>query len=322
MSDAAVMATHGHGAVDHESGPPVPTPKFAMWLFLATEIMFFGGLIGTYLVIRYGAGQNWPNIKITSGPSAYPLDKILGGFNTLVLICSSFTVVMAHVAIGKKKFGAVTGWLFLTAVLGFGFMGIKAHEYEHKFHLGVAPKGVLRRLGYLDPVVPETNDDYRQIAIKAFERSPFPEWGAKRKRYQEESAKPNPDPKILNDNKLNSEENERLDQWGPLYAKMKDLATDDETIHQVAEIAHHHPELHLQSAILEGGNIWSSCYFTMTGFHALHVLGGIVVFLGLVGVGLAGKLTERHATLVENMGLYWHFVDIVWIFLFPLLYLL
>ncbi len=69
------------------------------------------------------------------------------------------------------------------------------------------------------------------------------------------------------------------------------------------------------------GRLWASCYFAMTGFHALHVLGGIVIFVGLLSMALLGRIGPRHELLLENVGLYWHFVDIVWIFLFPLLYL-
>jgi cytochrome c oxidase subunit 3 len=69
------------------------------------------------------------------------------------------------------------------------------------------------------------------------------------------------------------------------------------------------------------GNLWASCYFALTGFHALHVLGGLVIFLIILLMALSGRLGRRHGLMLENVGLYWHFVDIVWIFLFPLLYL-
>ena len=69
------------------------------------------------------------------------------------------------------------------------------------------------------------------------------------------------------------------------------------------------------------GNLWASCYFAMTGFHALHVLGGLVVFIIILVLAAVGRLGVQHTTMLELTGLYWHFVDIVWIFLFPLLYL-
>src|SRR5262249_8282880 len=80
------------------------------------------------------------------------------------------------------------------------------------------------------------------------------------------------------------------------------------------------PDLHL-SYVIPFGNMWASCYFTMTGFHALHVFGGIVIFVIILLMALGGRLQTRHEGMIELTGLYWHFVDIVWIFLFPLLYL-
>jgi cytochrome c oxidase subunit 3 len=81
-----------------------------------------------------------------------------------------------------------------------------------------------------------------------------------------------------------------------------------------------HPNLHVVNAI-SFGNLWSSCYFAMTGFHALHVLGGLVVFVIILVMAWYGQLGIQHESMLELTGLYWHFVDIVWIFLFPLLYL-
>jgi cytochrome c oxidase subunit III len=69
--------------------------------------------------------------------------------------------------------------------------------------------------------------------------------------------------------------------------------------------------------VIPGGNMWASTYFLLTGFHALHVLVGLIVFIIL----LCLELNARRAGFLENTGLYWHFVDLVWIFLFPLLYL-
>jgi hypothetical protein len=70
-------------------------------------------------------------------------------------------------------------------------------------------------------------------------------------------------------------------------------------------------------AVIPGGNMWASTYFFLTGFHAIHVLVGLIVFAIL----LLYNLGPKRAGMIENAGLYWHFVDLVWIFLFPLLYL-
>ncbi len=92
---------------------------------------------------------------------------------------------------------------------------------------------------------------------------------------------------------------------------------------RVNELLHKYEgQIHLTPSI-PFGNLWASCYFAMTGFHALHVFGGLVVFAIILVVGARSRgLQRRHSRMLELVGLYWHFVDIVWIFLFPLLYLI
>src|SRR5262249_14679983 len=79
---------------------------------------------------------------------------------------------------------------------------------------------------------------------------------------------------------------------------------------------HEHHWLNLP-IVIPGGNMWASTYFLLTGFHAIHVLVGLIVFAIMIPMTLG----VAAANLFENIGLYWHFVDLVWIFLFPLLYL-
>ena len=68
------------------------------------------------------------------------------------------------------------------------------------------------------------------------------------------------------------------------------------------------------------GNIFASTYFLMTGFHAIHVIVGMILFA--IPIWFGSQLDERWTDYVENSGLYWHFVDLVWIFLFPLIYII
>jgi hypothetical protein len=94
-----------------------------------------------------------------------------------------------------------------------------------------------------------------------------------------------------------------------------------ERVNKLVEDADKNGEhLHL-SPYIPFGNLWASCYFAMTGFHALHVFGGLVVFAIMLIMAARGRFSPHNELMVELTGLYWHFVDIVWIFLFPLLYL-
>src|SRR5712671_3880831 len=93
-------------------GMPLPNGKLAMWLFLVTEIMFFTALIGTYLILRNGTPARspfrWPS------PHDVHLVEWIGAFNTFVLICSSLTVVLAHLAATKRNFGTATIYVCVT----------------------------------------------------------------------------------------------------------------------------------------------------------------------------------------------------------------
>src|SRR6266566_5264317 len=100
-----------HLTLEYQPGLPLSNSKLIIWLFLSTEIMFFAGLIGTYIVLRFGA-PTWPV------PHEVHLSEPIGAFNTFVLICSSVTVVLSLEAARKNKASAAKGLLFLTLVLG------------------------------------------------------------------------------------------------------------------------------------------------------------------------------------------------------------
>jgi cytochrome c oxidase subunit III len=100
--------------------------SFGMWVFLATEVMFFGGLFCAYLIYRL---KYFPEFAAAS----QTLNWKLGTTNTAVLICSSLTVVLAIWAVQNGKRALMLGSLVLTLILGFAFLGIKAVEYTEKF---------------------------------------------------------------------------------------------------------------------------------------------------------------------------------------------
>jgi cytochrome c oxidase subunit III len=217
-----------------------------MWVFLVTEVLFFGGMFLTYTINRheyftaFGVGSN-------------TLDITLGTTNTIVLIMSSFTMAMSvwSAQAGKKRL--VPLFLILTLALGCAFLGIKAVEYKQKF-------------------------DHHLIPGHSF------------------------------------------DIW---YHSEHPAASDNR-----AEIAREREELEKATSATGDPNLNShaqlyfSLYFAMTGLHALHMIVGVGLLLWLLKVSLRGGFTPRYNTPVEIVGLYWHFVDIVWIYLFPLLYLI
>src|SRR6476660_5262958 len=129
--------THGHHAavkLHYQPALPIGRGKLCLWLFLSTEIMFFAGLIGTYIVLRFGAPPGtWP------APHDVHLQEYVGAFNTFVLICSSVTIVLALEASKGDQAGLSKFWMILTFLLGSVFLGVKAYEYNEKFKHGIYP---------------------------------------------------------------------------------------------------------------------------------------------------------------------------------------
>jgi len=125
---------HGHLQLAYQPSLPINNGKVILWLFLSTEIMFFAGLIGTYIVLRFGAPPDtWPV------PHDVHLVERIGALNTFVLIMSSVTIVLALEAARSNKTGLAKLWFGLTFFLGTVFLGVKAYEYNSKFEHGIYP---------------------------------------------------------------------------------------------------------------------------------------------------------------------------------------
>jgi cytochrome c oxidase subunit 3 len=301
-------------------GLPISNGKLAMWLFLVTEIMFFTALIGVYIILRNGqptSNEPWPK------PHDVHLIEWVGAVNTFVLICSSLTVVLAHSALGKGEVGQAVGFIAVTLALGGVFLVIKGIEYKSKFDHRILPGFVF------DRVDGESGTDYYKRVLKDLEesdqikimiglRDKFQQDNGKMPTYEELSE--------LYSKKVNipiSEDREKRPSW--LWYQMTSKGPErglsaEEVAKRVRELVEEVPGRRLTEYI-PFGNMWASCYFAMTGFHALHVFGGLVVFTIILIMAVRGRFGPKHESFVEMTGLYWHFVDIVWIFLFPLVYL-
>jgi heme/copper-type cytochrome/quinol oxidase subunit 3 len=178
--------------------------KLGIWLFLASEVMLFGGLFSSYVLLRVGSVE-WPH-------GSTLLNVPIGAGNTVVLIASSVTMVLAWASLKANNFSRFKLCLGSTVALALVFLVVKAFEYNEKF-------------------------------------------------------------------------------------------------------SHH---------LYPATNTYLAIYFTLTGLHALHIVGGVIVnsYLLLPGSRMWRTDPERFTNRIEAAGLYWHFVDLVWIFLFPVLYLL
>jgi heme/copper-type cytochrome/quinol oxidase subunit 3 len=184
-----------------EGGERLPSGKLAMWWFLASEIMTFGGLLASFVLCRFAAG-GWED-------QAEHVSTGIAALNTLILVTSSLSIVEAHRAVEERKRRGAAAYLLVTVLLGLAFLGVKAVEYSSEIAHGFTPAA------------------------------------------------------------------------GPFW----------------------------------------SFYYGLTGLHALHVLAGVIANAALCVVAVRGHAWSRVEQRVEYAGLYWHFVDVVWIFLFPLIYL-
>ena len=288
-------------------GLPLPHGKLAMWLFLVTEIMFFTGLIGTYIILRNGQPTSttpWPT------PHDVHLVEFIGAFNTFVLICSSLTVVLAHLALHNGNTKRAVQYIAVTLALGCVFLVVKAYEYNSKFAHEILPSRVFEKLDgpfgaeYVRHVEVQLNHIVEGHGHASSEA----------KAACEELLKdlPSLSPFQVNERIVGTKNVKGVDR-----VNLK--GTDEKPVKGILE-EFKAEDLHLSYSI-PFGNMWASTYFAMTGFHALHVFGGLVVFVVILIMALRGRFGPQHTHLVEYTGLYWHFVDIVWIFLFPLLYL-
>jgi cytochrome c oxidase subunit III len=342
------MMKHIHPKTPLKMGLPITNAKLGMWLFLGTEIMFFTAFIATYIVLRMGS-PGWPtDTEVTH------IKIFWGGFNTFVLILSSYFVVVAHDALLGQKFAKCWQFMLYTLLLGCVFLGVKSYEYYGKFEHDILPGHIPEndqqamnkvvgerglgaivdaRLATMYPKLAKREDqksenDARIAALKdkadatPAETAELADAEAMSQLYTEyvslkEHVRANLSLAVpyANFDAIRKEEHSDT-KYAPLTLhevndKVEELRNSESMGPLVTNLQPSHPILY--------GNLFASNYFLMTGFHAIHVIIGLLMF-GIV-LNKGSRLSLGDATLIENIGLYWHFVDLVWIFLFPLLYI-
>jgi cytochrome c oxidase subunit 3 len=231
MSTTSVDVPHGgHDEHGHLLGDPhhqhhfttmeqqFDTAKLGMWLFLATEILLFGGLFVGFGLMQ----QRYPREFLEAHEH---LVRWQGSLNTVILLISSFTMVMAVDSAKNNKKQKTEIFLILTILCAFGFLVVKYFEYSHKFEEGWLP--------------------------------------------------------------------------GRFYHGQGDAI----------------PGSH-------GYATFFAFYFMMTGLHGIHIVGGICALSWILMRARRGEFSSEYYTPVDLVGLYWHIVDLIWIYLFPLYYLI
>jgi cytochrome c oxidase subunit III len=269
--------------------------KTGIWLFLASEVMLFGALFSSYILLRVGAlPQDWPHGL---------LNVPIGTVNTAVLIISSVTVVMAWASLKMKNLGRFKVFQAITVLCALTFLGIKSFEYRDKFsHYEVWKTDGTRMTGHIEAA--ETVQVVDGVSVTNEVHKPY-FWNTQTlKTLSVPSIEFLADPHHYSEGRA---------------ATLEDASAKE---HKHVEIPV--SEIKRLSAFVPAHSTYFAIYFTLTGLHALHVLGGAIVIGFLFGPGSKMWFTdpERFTNRVEVAGLFWHFVDLVWIFLFPVLYLL
>jgi cytochrome c oxidase subunit 3 len=296
-------------------GLPIPNSKLGMWLFLGTEIMFFTAFIGTYIVLRLGS-PDWPH-----DPNVTHIRIWAGGLNTFVLLASSYLVVVAHESMVARNIPRAKMYLTGTFALACLFLGIKSYEYYGKWQHDILP-GHIAEDDF--QAMTKTLDDFDRTLNRQY-ASWVPDSEAarladKRAVIDSKTKDASSETRAKTD-ALKSLDKEYLAllaqhkelklQLVPLSEKIEKLKTNPEYASLMGDLEAHHP--------IKYGNLFASSYFLMTGFHAIHVIVGLILFAIPLWVI---SLDHRWTDYIENCGLYWHFVDLVWIFLFPLIYII
>jgi len=273
--------------------------KIGIWLFLASEVMLFGGLFSAYVFLRVGAQPGyWPHGL---------LNVPVGTMNTLLLIGSSVTVVLAWASLKMRQFTQYKIWMAITIVCGLIFLVVKLTiEWPAKFH----HFGAYIKTEDLAKYEPYLGNNY--LAAKGLQ--PRVEITGD----------------LLNEEALKDDSIKEYDiNADAIYADPTNPAMDRPTFWlrplSGKTIVVQKSDVDYASMFYPRHSAYFQVYFLITGLHGLHVLAGLIVFTYFwlpVGSKLYKQNPEHLANRIEVVGLFWHFVDLVWIFVFPLFYLL
>jgi cytochrome c oxidase subunit 3 len=273
--------------------------KVGIWLFLASEIMLFGGLFSAYVFLRLDAEPGlWPHGL---------LNVPVGTMNTAILIASSVTVVMAWASLKMRRFRAYWWYMLVTILCGVIFLGVKLiYEWPQKFeHFGAFIKK-----DALEKYEPYLGNHH--LAEKGLPpRTEISGHLHNHEALDDENVK---EYEIALDPVNADPANPAMDRPHFLYVPPTE---------KVAKIEK--ADVEYANMFLPKHSAYFASYFTITGLHGLHVLAGVIVFTYLwlpVGTKLYKRNPEHLANRVEVAGLFWHFVDLIWIYVFALFYLL
>jgi len=327
---------HGHDHPEflaHHWNNPVQqfeAGKLGMWLFLATEVLLFGGLFCAYAVWR----SNHP--EIFKYGSQF-LDTTWGAINTAVLLTSSMTMAMAVTFAARGRMKAVVVTLILTLMGAGGFMAIKYVEYSHKFHEGFFPgMGFYEKpaashlwlpleetaIAHKAEVADAEAQASAELAAEDVARAELPSAPADAQGWNQPAAGIGPQGLVTDAETMDAAE-------FAVFLPPSVLGNIEDQSEELAYAEHHEAgePVHLSHPLQDperpaNAQKFFTIYFLMTGLHGIHVIIGGIAIVWLLWLTLRGRFNAAYYTPIDLGGLYWHIVDVIWIFLFPLFYLI
>ncbi|MEQ9069155.1 cytochrome c oxidase subunit 3 [Gimesia chilikensis] len=329
------------------------TGKLGIWLFLVTEVLFFSGLFGFYAVYR----SLHPEVFVYASQF---LDTTLGAANTIVLLFSSLTMAwgVRCAQLGQTR-GLLT-CLVITLGCAAIFLGVKSFEYTEKAHHGLLWAGAYvspehHGEEHVDPEKAPGAAAAAALEAEAIEAE-------KEEAHAEESHNEGDTlfektkatlsymtlvlwvvivlsgvafgALIKNSNKKNlatiagcflvSAIGMQIGAYASIgyhaFGHHEEPTKQEIQMAETAPIEYAEQTEKVPEPKLAG--TFFSVYFCMTGLHAIHIIGGMIAISWLIVRTVNGAFTTYYFGAVDFVGLYWHLVDLIWIYLFPLLYLI
>jgi len=298
--------------------------KMMMWFFIMSDALTFLGFLGAYGLIRFKFIDSWPiadevftHIPFVHGD--YPMYYV--AFMTFVLIFSSVTMVLAVDAGKHMKQGKVILYMGLTIVGGLIFLGSQAWEWKTFIH------GSYGAVALNDgKIVQFVDASGKQVTLESF-KSDAPSERIRQTKsngiwFQSEASLPSVTLKQVKEGFAKHPEISMRTELIDMDVKEKTILSRDEANELLTRATH----------VVEGANLkeneygktlFADFFFFITGFHGFHVFSGILINIIIFFNVIIGTYQRRgHYEMVEKVGLYWHFVDLVWVFVFTFFYLI
>jgi len=297
--------------------------KLMMWFFIISDALTFSGFLAAYGFSRFKFIETWPlaDEVFTHVPFMHgnPQPMLYVAFMTFILIFSSVTMVLAVDAGHQMKKDKVAVYLFLTIIGGLIFVGSQAWEWKNfiKGEYGAVETKGGSLLQFVDK-------EGNRVALESFAAT-LPE---EREQLTRNKGRWFMDEATLPEYSV-AEVQAGFKSHPDLLVRTEKIdANKKKTILTRAE-----SELRLKDAslVVEGANLtrneygsklFADFFFFITGFHGFHVFSGVVINCIIFFNVILGTYEKRKSyEMVEKVGLYWHFVDLVWVFVFTVFYL-